>query len=85
MQIGFAEVLPIPRRNRGLRLAKEHAVEVGVSDGVRTRDLCIHSAALYLPSSTHHEMVMDVALREGLGMELRQHWNYPREGNMDCL
>jgi len=30
-------------------------------------------------------MVMDVALREGLGMELRQHWNYPREGNMDCL
>ena len=73
MQIRLAEVLPAPRRNRGPRLAKEHAVEIGVSDGVRTRDLCIHSAALYLPSSTHHRMVMVFALREGLGMELRKH------------
>lgn len=27
----------------------------GVSNGVRTRDLQIHSLALYLPSSTHHK------------------------------
>lgn len=67
-------------KERSPRLAKLHAVELGVRDGIRTRDFQDHNLALNRPSSTHHEMVMVISRRGELGMGLSQHRSDPREG-----